>query len=95
MAYTVHLLRHREPAINLSEDLVRTYEAKWWQAAREVRCLPCSLCLLEGHRLVCPRFNLRTPCPQADLPTLGKMLGGGKDALAMVVDENSRRCDST
>lgn len=26
----------REPAINLSEDLVREYEDKWWQAARKV-----------------------------------------------------------
>lgn len=24
---------------------------------------------------------------------LAKMLGGGKDALAMVADENSRRCE--
>ncbi len=26
-----------EPAINVSEDLIRQYEEKWWTAARKVR----------------------------------------------------------
>lgn len=25
----------REPSINLSEDLIRDYETKWWEAARK------------------------------------------------------------
>lgn len=50
-----------EPAINLSEDLVRDYEDKWWRAARK-----------------------------ADLEVMAKMLGGGKQVLSIIVDDNSR-----
>eukprot|EP00195_Chlamydomonas_chlamydogama_P011127 CAMPEP_0202893062 /NCGR_PEP_ID=MMETSP1392-20130828/2704_1 /ASSEMBLY_ACC=CAM_ASM_000868 /TAXON_ID=225041 /ORGANISM="Chlamydomonas chlamydogama, Strain SAG 11-48b" /LENGTH=406 /DNA_ID=CAMNT_0049577247 /DNA_START=235 /DNA_END=1455 /DNA_ORIENTATION=- len=50
-----------EPTINLSEDLVRDYEEKWWSAARK-----------------------------ADLQAMAKMLAGGREVLATVVDENNR-----
>jgi hypothetical protein len=50
-----------EPAINLSEDLIRDYDERWWSAAR-----------------------------QCNEEALARMLGGGRDALAQVVDENRR-----
>ncbi|GIL63260.1 hypothetical protein Vafri_17365 [Volvox africanus] len=50
-----------EVAGNLSEDLLRDYEEKWWNAARK-----------------------------ADVDTMIAMLGGGRDLLAHVVDENRR-----
>jgi hypothetical protein len=50
-----------EPAINLSEDLIRDYDERWWNAAR-----------------------------QCNEEALAKMLGGGRDVLCQVVDENRR-----
>lgn len=50
-----------EPAGNLSEDLIRDYDERWW-----------------------------TACRKGDAEVTRKMLGGGKDVLANVVDENRR-----
>ncbi|PNW84345.1 hypothetical protein CHLRE_04g231026v5 [Chlamydomonas reinhardtii] len=50
-----------EVAADLSEDLVRDFEEKWWAAARK-----------------------------ADVDAMIKMLGGGRELLAHVVDENRR-----
>ncbi|EFJ47094.1 hypothetical protein VOLCADRAFT_105313 [Volvox carteri f. nagariensis] len=50
-----------EVSANLSEDLIREYEDKWWTAVRK-----------------------------ADLDTLVRMLGGARELLANVVDENRR-----
>ncbi|GLC39901.1 Signal recognition particle 43 kDa protein, chloroplastic [Pleodorina starrii] len=50
-----------EVAANLSEDLVRDFEEKWWTAARK-----------------------------ADVDTLIRMVGGARELLPHVVDENRR-----
>ncbi|KAG1668488.1 hypothetical protein FOA52_005261 [Chlamydomonas sp. UWO 241] len=50
-----------EAAINLSEDVIRDYDNKWWAAASK-----------------------------AELEPMAKMLAGGRQALATIVDENGR-----
>ena len=85
---------------------MREYEDKWWQAARKVgaggsqrnaegmsgtdsalQLLTCSGLHVAEHVLVC---DLRT-LVQADLEVMAKMLGGAREVLPIVVDENGRR----